>query len=340
MAHLRPTRQRTAVAITAFSVLMIASVTMPALATSVAHASANYAATVLADGPVSYWRLGELSGTTATDSGAGGNTGTYNTGTTLGVPGAITSDTNTATQFNGTQGYVSVPDNANLDITGNMTLEMLAKPGLLNGTTQTVLQKGTSASAAGAGWQYRVSVTSANRWKAILFVGATSFELTDNIDTLSTSRWDYLVVVRNGSTVTFYVDGQSVASTAISGATNTTTGMLAFGRAGGYSNYYYNGSIDEVAVYNVALSSSQIVNHYHRREQCGLLKSHGHGDLTGDGHLHPYRYVSGHANGHGDCDGNCHRDGNRNCNDDLNAIISRRNGGGGYRVRSYGQFLQ
>ena len=217
MAQHRAARPRAAAALTALSLLVIVLVVLPSLPPPTAHASASYAATVLADHPVSYWRLGELSGTAAADSGSGGNTGTYTGGTTLGVPGAITSDTNVAAKFNGTSGYVSVADNPNLDITANLTLEMWVKPGLLNGTTQTVLQKGTSANAAGPGWQYRVSITSANRWKAILFVGSASFEMTDNLDALSTSRWDYLVVVRNGANVTFYVNGQAVAGVAILG---------------------------------------------------------------------------------------------------------------------------
>jgi hypothetical protein len=262
MAQHRAVPQHALAAVTAFSLLLVVLATLPSPSTPITHAAASYSGVVLGDGPVSYWRLGEQSGTTAVDSGPGGNTGAYNGGTTLGVPGAIVSDTNSAAAVNGTSGYVSVADNPNLDITGNMTLEMWAKPGLLNGTTQTTLHKGTSASAAGPGWQYRVSITSANRWKAILFVGSASIAITDNVDTLSTSRWDYLVVARNGSTMTFYVNAQSVGSTSISGPTNSTSGMLAFGRAGGYSNYYYNGSIDEVAIYGTALSPGQIQNHF------------------------------------------------------------------------------
>ena len=262
MAHHQVVRRRTLAAITALSVVFVASAAIPVRATPTARASANYSSTVLADGPVSYWRLGEQSGTTALDIGTGANNGTFTGGYTLGVNGAIVSDTNDAVGFNGSTGYVSVPDKANLDLTGDMTLEMWAKPGLLNGTTQTVLQKGTSASSAGTGWQYRISINSANHWKGIIFVGTTSYEIIDNTDTLSTSRWDYLALVRSGSTLTFYVNGQSVGSAAVSGATNTTTGMLAFGRAGGYSNYYLNGSVDEVAIYSAALTVSQVQNHF------------------------------------------------------------------------------
>lgn len=224
-------------------------------------ASATYSATVLADAPVSYWRVGETSGTVAADSGAGGNNGAYTGGYTQGVPGAITGDTDTAVAFDGKTGYVTVPDNANLDITGDITIEAWAKPASLSGATGTVLQKGNSSSSGGPGWQYRVSVTSANRWKGILYVGSANYEIVDTVDALSVSRWDYLVLERSGSTLTFYVNGVSVGSLAISGATNVTTGALAFGRAGSYAKYYFNGRVDEVAIYNKALSLTQIQNH-------------------------------------------------------------------------------
>ena len=46
--------------------------------------AASYEATVLADGPSGYWRLGETSGTTAA-AVTGGVNGTYTNGPVLGV---------------------------------------------------------------------------------------------------------------------------------------------------------------------------------------------------------------------------------------------------------------
>ena len=44
--------------------------------TEVVHATNNYASTVLADGPVAYWRFGDTSGTTATDASGNGHSAT------------------------------------------------------------------------------------------------------------------------------------------------------------------------------------------------------------------------------------------------------------------------
>jgi hypothetical protein len=57
----------------------------------------DYRSTVLADNPVLYWRLGEAPGaTTAADSSPNNRPGTYSGSPTLGVPGLIVNDPNTA----------------------------------------------------------------------------------------------------------------------------------------------------------------------------------------------------------------------------------------------------
>ena len=69
----------------------------------------GYSQTVLADSPRAYWRLGEASGTSAADASGNGRTGSYVASPTLGVPGALTGDSNTAVGFNGSSQYVNVP---------------------------------------------------------------------------------------------------------------------------------------------------------------------------------------------------------------------------------------
>src|SRR5262249_31142340 len=56
---------------------------------------AGYATAVLADNPLSYWRLGEANGSTAAHDYVGGNDGVYHT-VTLGLPGYSVIDPDTA----------------------------------------------------------------------------------------------------------------------------------------------------------------------------------------------------------------------------------------------------
>src|SRR5262249_54513852 len=87
-----------------------------------ASGSPIYSSVVLADNPIGYWRLGETSGPTAFDSSGLGHNGTYTGGVTLGVPGAIVDDPNTAARFNGSTGYVAVPGGP-FNMANNFTLE-------------------------------------------------------------------------------------------------------------------------------------------------------------------------------------------------------------------------
>jgi len=67
-----------------------------------APAHADYASTVLSDSPLAYYKLGETSGTVATDSSGQGKNGTYVNGVSLGAPGPLVGVTNYAASFNGT----------------------------------------------------------------------------------------------------------------------------------------------------------------------------------------------------------------------------------------------
>jgi hypothetical protein len=221
-------------------------------------AVSSYQSAVLADNPVSYWRLGELSGTTAADS-VDGNPGTIKGGVTLGATGALVGDSDTAMTFNGSYAYIKVADNANLNITGDFTLEAWAKLASLDGVSRAVVHKG-GTSGYGT-WQYRLSVTSGNVWRGTVYIGGSSYTVTDS-GTPTLNGWDYLVLTRNGSTLTLYVNGVSVATGTANGALNTSTGILAIGRTGSSSSHYFDGSIDEVAIYGTALSASRILAHY------------------------------------------------------------------------------
>jgi len=227
-----------------------------------------YQAAVLADAPVSYWRLGELSGTTAADS-RDGNSGTITGGVTLGGAGALPADTNKAMAFNGIDGYVSVASSANLNITGDLSLELWAKPGVL-GVTMEVAQKGGTGGSAT--WQYRLRLSASKHWQGNVFSGSTTYTVTDP-GTPSTSRWDHLVLTRSGSTLTLYVNGVSVDTTTASGALNTSSGILAIGRRGADATDYFQGAIDEVAVYNTGLSPARVLAHYTAANTAARLRS-------------------------------------------------------------------
>ena len=67
----------------------------------------------------------------------------------------------------------------------------------------------------------------------------------------------YLVETYDGSTLRFYVNGAQVSSVARTGSILTSTNPLQIGSDSIYGQYF-NGLIDEVRIYNTALSAAQI----------------------------------------------------------------------------------
>lgn len=239
-----------ALAVVVVAVAVMAMVLVPAGATS-------YRDEVLADNPVGYWRLGDQVGHAASDE-SGAPSGSLRGGVTLGVPGALARDGDKAMRFDGSTGYVRVGDRRDLDFTsGDFSVEAWVKPRTL--TAMAVLQKGESTGYHT--WQYRLSVTNGGLWRGTVFVGDTNVKVTSP-QAGSTTSWTHLVLVRDGKNLRLYVDGEEVASTRFSGEVNDSSGMLAIGRTGGNSSDYFQGDIDEVAVYPTALSAARVGAHY------------------------------------------------------------------------------
>src|SRR6478609_8595556 len=68
-----------------------------------------YSSTILSDSPLAYWRLGELSGSSAADASGNAHTGTYTGSVALGLAGAVAGDNDAAAKFDGSSAYVSLP---------------------------------------------------------------------------------------------------------------------------------------------------------------------------------------------------------------------------------------
>jgi len=78
------------------------------------------------------------------------------------------------------------------------------------------------------------------------------------------NNWHHAVGTYNGTTVSIFVDGVLQNSTAAGTIyyDNLGTDRAAIGRNGEFSNAYFNGSIDEVAIYNRSLTAAEVLAHY------------------------------------------------------------------------------
>lgn len=201
----------------------------------------SYRDLVWADGASHYWQLNEPRGTLAVDQ-IGGANGTISGGVTLNQPGAL-ADGDKAMTFNGTTGKIASA--ATVSVPTNATIEGWIK------TTITAPQPFFSNRPSGSGGTVYVGGYSAKA----LFIG--SGPLLSGVRSIADGNWHHLAFVLDGTTCAIYVDGTfDVTGSQVRTA---STGLAGLGWDG---TDFWNGSIDDVAIYPVALTAAQIAAHY------------------------------------------------------------------------------
>lgn len=81
---------------------------------------------------------------------------------------------------------------------------------------------------------------------------------------MSDSLWYHVALVHDGTSVTLYLNGSSLGTnTGVTSANQTWIGTnFNIGRYGAGASYYWNGWIDEVSVFNRALTGTEVTNIY------------------------------------------------------------------------------
>ncbi len=218
-----------------------------------------YTSAVMSDAPHAYWRLGEASGMTAADE-MGVAPGVYQNGVTLGAPGAIAGDANTAARLDGANDQVSMGDPASgsLDFgTGDFTVEVWVKT-LVNREQAVISKQGS-----GPYWQVTVTDDSGHvgQIRARFFDGAVTLQAYGPAVRVDDGTWRHVVVVFDRDTgITIYVDGVARATAGPMPGNVSNTAALLVGKAPGY--LYFSGDLDEVVVYARALPLARVQAHF------------------------------------------------------------------------------
>ncbi|MGI0075912.1 MAG: LamG domain-containing protein [Nitrosopumilaceae archaeon] len=234
----------------------------------------SYTSEVLADTPVGYWRLGDQSGTTASDSSGNARNGTYTGGFTLQAGGLIAEDSNDAVSFNGTTGYVDLGTNIFgpvLNGSARVTIEAWFIPNSASGTQWFLFIPINVAANVGVG--IGLSGTGI-RGQARSVTG----DLTQTATATSLAVIGKPVYVAcvfdfsaapSGKRIKVYINGRLETNTAVTFANATYTNgtpdnqdSIGAGNSGTTQNEFFNGIIDEVAIYTTELSATRILAHW------------------------------------------------------------------------------
>ena len=199
-------------------------------------------------GLVAYWRLGESSGTVACDS-TGHDNGTYLGGAALGTPGAIVGDPDTAVSLNGSSSQVSVPATNLLNVGDSFSIEgWVKRADSATGSNQVIVSKQEGSWVLMFNESGRLTL----RRSTVADVATAAVVTTD------TSSWHY-GMTKAGS-LHLYLDGADVTGSVSNQTIADNNQPLVIGQSTGTA--YLNGSVDEVALYNTALSPARVAEHY------------------------------------------------------------------------------
>lgn len=214
--------------------------------------SSSYSNAVLADSPAGYWRLGETGGTTASDA-AGANPGTYRSGPALGQPSLLPADpANESVRFDGGDECLQIHSSSPLSPPLSASVEAWIKP-------STVPAPGEFASIASKPGSYSLQLDGPQLEFAIIQAGGYR-RVRAPIGAIEPGHVYHVVGTYDGTRQRLYVDGSEVASQLLTGAISTSDGELSIG-CWTEGHEPFSGTIDEVAVYDSALSAARIEAH-------------------------------------------------------------------------------
>jgi lysophospholipase L1-like esterase len=219
-------------------------------------------AAVCPSGMVSYWKLDETGGTTYYDS-FDGNDGNASTPAPTPAAGLVGG----AQDFNGSSNYFTVNDDPSIDWAYNasFTIEVWAKFTNVSGQNKVMIGRDDGGGGRPHWWLGAQSGTGYALFNLIDTNGNGPFVIGST--SLNNDAWHHIVAVRDESADMnrLYVDGAKVDSAShnytagFDASTTMGIGYMAYNLS---PQYYYDGLLDEIAIYDRALSDAEILQHH------------------------------------------------------------------------------
>lgn len=154
--------------------------------------------------------------------------------------------------FDGTGDYLSVPAHSSFDLgTGAFTVEFWVRFNATTANQALVSTPGYYTVGKNGNWLIRADTgLSSITW--VSYDGQSNSAVVTGTVALSTATWYHVAVVRNGSTITIYVDGVSKGSgTDSKGLSDGSDGGLRIAGGNSYNNEL-NGWMDDLRLSDVA----------------------------------------------------------------------------------------
>lgn len=196
---------------------------------------------------VGAWAFEESNGDTVLDASPQRNTGTIQ-----GASRTSNGRYGRGVSFDGQDDWITVADDSSLDLTNGMTLEAWVKPDTLANSWRTILIKEQTQNLAYAMY----AGTDAGLPSGHVYTD--SDKGLSGPTALPLGQWSHVATTFDGSTLRLYVDGAQVSTMAVTGPITVSGGALRMGGNAVWAEWF-DGTLDEVRVYNRALSGAEIL---------------------------------------------------------------------------------
>jgi hypothetical protein len=221
-------------------------------------AALSYAEEVLADAPLAYLRFGEPGGKATIDE-RGTHGGALEGAATLGVPGALRNDPDTALGVDG--GAVSLGDVFAFPDRAPFSIELWANPALLDEQYRNFYSKVETIDGLRSG-HFLWTRESGTAFERNAYFGAGGGQDTVPGALTPIGAWSHVVATYDGSAIKTYFNGNLIAIRPSAAALPATTAPFLVGRHGSTASGSFVGSIDELAIYDRALPAERVLAHY------------------------------------------------------------------------------
>lgn len=210
---------------------------------------------------IGHWALNETMGSVVADTSSGANDGTWSDGSGNSVTEeTVVGEHGAALHFDGSDDHINIGNPANLQFTGSMSVAAWVNGDSYPEIKHIVSKQGDTPDY---GWRLGTSGAGGN---FVMGVSETGVAMTDRRSVTSpvAGQWYHVVGVYNAATqeLNIYVNGVLDNGTLVGtvpAAQYNSSRNVNIGRRSAL-NRYFDGKIDDVRIYNIALDADMIAD--------------------------------------------------------------------------------
>jgi len=198
---------------------------------------------------VAHWKFDDGSGSIAIDS-----SGNAHNGTLVGDTSWVDGIDGSALAFDGDGDYVDIGKDPNFDIKNQITVSAWIKVNAFDRDWQAIVTKGDRAWRLQRNWGESMLEFACSG----LVVPGTDWGKIFGTVGVNDGHWHHVAGVYDEKKLYLYIDGSLDASAEVSGTIRVNDEPVYIGENSQMTNRYWNGLIDDVRIYNYALSTEEI----------------------------------------------------------------------------------